>query len=385
MPAPLLVSAYVLSAVAAALFIHPYLTYPLTLRLMRTRRVDSPATPSEAPETTGREFSLLFCAFNEIAIMSVKLENLRALKGTWPDLEILAYDDASTDGTWEALRDEPDLLRAVRGGGRTGKAHGMKVLASQAAGDFLIFTDANVSVDPKALRAFADEYRDEAVGGVCGTLRYSSDGGSSTEVVGGLYWRLEESIKDLESRTGNVMGADGSIFSVRRASYPDFPDSVQDDFTVSMNVIFGGRRLTRRHDALAYEQLVSSSREEFRRKVRIAARAYHTHMHLRPGLKRMTSVDRYKYASHKILRWHSATWLALAVVALAVGVAGQLGLAALGVSIAVVAISVGAAALLAPHLFAHGREILLALVATNWGVWQAKRGKTFVTWQPPPR
>ena len=175
------------------------------------------------------------------------------------------------------------------------------------------------------------------MGGVCGTLRYSGDAGSSTEAVGGLYWRLEESIKDLESRTGNVMGADGSIFSVRRATYPDFPDSVQDDFTVSMNVIFCGRRLTRRQDALAYEGLVSSSREEFRRKVRIAARAYHTHMHLRPGLRRMGWLDRYKYGSHKLLRWHSATWLALGAVALAVAVAGQLGILALGIAVAAAA------------------------------------------------
>ncbi len=42
------------------------------------------------------------------------------------------------------------------------------------------------------------------------------DGGQPvTAQAGSLYWRLEEHIKALESATGSVMGADGSIFAMR--------------------------------------------------------------------------------------------------------------------------------------------------------------------------
>ena len=381
MPEPLALSAYGVTLICAVLFLHPYLTYPLTLRLLPAR----PLHPDDTQEPTGPRFSLLFCAYNEIAIMAVKLENLRALKAAWPDLEILAYDDASDDGTWESLTAEPDLLTAVRGDGRTGKAHGMKVLAARATGEYLVCTDANVVVDPGALGAFAETYRDPSVGGICGTLHYTAETGSSTEAVGGLYWRLEEVVKDLESRTGNVMGADGSIFSVRRVLYPAFPDTVQDDFTVSMSAVLAGRRLVRRHDALATEALVSSSSEEFRRKIRIAARAYHTHLHLRPGVRRLGRLDRYKYVSHKMLRWHGATFLALGAVALAVGLVGQLGRT--GLSVVLVAAGVAFVVLGGVRRGPVGqvREILLALVATNLGVWQAISGRTYQTWQPPPR
>jgi cellulose synthase/poly-beta-1,6-N-acetylglucosamine synthase-like glycosyltransferase len=380
MPAALVVCVLGLSVVCLAAFVHPYLTYPLSLRLFRERPVET--RPPQSPAS----FSLLFCAYNESAIVAAKLANLRELKAARQDLEILAYDDSSTDGTFEALSAEPDLLRVVPGAGRTGKAHGMKVLAGQARGDLLVFTDANVMLDPDALRAFAETYSDATVGGICGTLLYSaSDEGTSTETVGGLYWRLEEVIKSLESRTGNVMGADGSIFSVRREVYPDFPDTVQDDFTVSMSAVFAGRRLVRRQDAKAYEAQVSSSREEFRRKVRIAARAYHTHLHLRRCVKQLGALDRYKYVSHKLLRWHSATFLCLGIVALAVVVAGAFGLAVLGLCVGVVAVLAGLGAVLVPRVAGNVTEILLAIFATNWGVWQALRGRTFATWQPPPR
>ena len=76
---------------------------------------------------------------------------------------------------------------------------------------------------------------------------------SPTAKVGALYWRLEEATKALESRTGSVMGGDGSIFSIRRSLYPDFPDSVLDDLTVSMSPVFAGKRLIRADDVIAFE------------------------------------------------------------------------------------------------------------------------------------
>ena len=364
MPTPLVVAAYGLTVISAIGFLHPFLFYPLTLRILPRR---PHATTPPSPDPSG-SFSLLFCAYNESAVIDAKIENLRALASAWPGLEILAYDDSSTDGTFETLAAEPDLIRVVRGAGRTGKAHGMKVLAAEATGEFLVCTDANVMLDPRGPRGLRrDVRRSRGRWGLRNPRLLRRGEGTSTERVGGAYWRLEEVTKDLESRTGNVMGADGSIFSVRRALYPTFPDTVQDDFTVSMGVVFAGSRLVRRHDALAHETLVSSSSEEFRRKVRIAARAYHTHLHLRPGLKLMDRTDRYKYTSHKLLRWYSASFLALGAVAFAVALGGQFGFLVLGLVVVGAGLLVGLTALVRPGLVRQAKELLLALIATNWG------------------
>ncbi len=360
---------------SALLLIWPFTLYPLVLRLLPARAIaaDAAAPPPSA--------ALLFCAYDEAAALPAKIANLRALKARHPALDILAYDDGSSDGTAALLAEASDVLTLVRGPGRTGKAHGMKRLAALAKSDILIFTDANVLLAEDAIDRLLPYYADPQVGGVLGSLRYSGGEGSASASVGGLYWRLEEHLKDLESRTGSVMGADGSIFSVRRALYPDFPDDVLDDLTVSMAAPFAGRRLVKARDVLAHERLVTERRDEYRRKLRIAARAWHTHRHLRPGLRRMGRLDRFKYGSRKLVRWFGGLWLAL-------GGGALLALAWRSTPFAAMAFFLlGLVLLMAGLQMRRGPlaalvDLLLAYVATLRGILLAMRGRTFATWTP---
>lgn len=368
---------YILSlliGLCALLVIYPYLIYPLLLKLL-------PARPVAQDSAHSCSATLVFCAYNEGGIIAEKLENIEMLKDRHPDLEVLAFDDGSSDSTYEQLASRPDLLTVVQGGGRNGKAHGMKELAAQARGEILIFTDANVLLDEAAVSSLLAWYADPQVGGVCGTLKYLGAGVTATASVGGLYWRLEEKLKSLESHTGNVMGADGSIFSLRRTLYPEFPDTVLDDLTVSMAAVFAGKRLIKADDVIAYERLVASRGEEFSRKVRIASRAYHTHMYLRPQLARMEPADKFKYLSRKLIRWFGGVFLILGTVLTLITatlISPLLGQAAL-----VLLLVVG---LLGPRIKSGPvgaiAEIILALLATLLGVLRAMRGQTVVTWSP---
>lgn len=118
----------------------PFLFYPLILRMLPAR----PEHPIPGPPPTA---SLLFCAYNEAAAMPEKLANLAMLKARCPGLEILAFDDGSSDETAALIAGQGDLVTLLRGPGRSGKAHGMKLLAARARGDVLIFTDANVMLN----------------------------------------------------------------------------------------------------------------------------------------------------------------------------------------------------------------------------------------------
>ncbi|MEX0426794.1 glycosyltransferase [Nocardioides sp. DS6] len=359
------------------LFLYPYVIYPLTLRLLPKK----PLSLGEAG-TDGAGFALFFCAYNEARVMPDKLANIRDLKERYPNLQVFAYDDASSDGTLQLLQAEPDLVTVVRGSGRTGKAHGMKQMVAQCRADYLVFTDANVILDVDCVAELGRYYADERVGGVGGSLHYiSSAEGTATEAAGGLYWRLEEWSKALESATGNVMGADGSIFSVRRELYPDFPDTVQDDFTVSMAVVFAGKRLVKAPSVVAYERLVSDRADEARRKVRIAARAFHTHTVMKSGREAMSPVDKYKYAAHKMLRWWGAVpvsvgLLAALVFLASVGVPGLIALAAATVLTV-------AARVVVPKSSSFVWDLLVAVMSTLLGVLRARRGETFAVWTPP--
>ncbi|WP_269791605.1 glycosyltransferase [Stenotrophomonas sp. Iso1] len=329
----------------------------------------------------GANFSLLFCAYNEAASMPTKLGNLRALKSRYPALEILAFDDGSVDGTAALIAQDATLVTLVKGDGRNGKAHGMKLLAKRARGRFLIFTDANVLLDTDALTSLDACYADPSVGGVCGSLHYLAAEGTVTAKIGGLYWRLEERIKDLESVSGSVMGADGSIFSIRAELYPDFPDTVLDDFTTSMEVVFRDKRLIKSNNVRAFEQLVSSRSDEYARKIRIAARAFHTHMTCSHKRKNLTLANKFRYFSHKTLRWFGGGFLVIGAVT------GIGAITLLNPALGIGTLTVLAAAFYIGLRFQAGTlssivEIVIAMIATLTGVFRAIRGQTFATWNP---
>ncbi|WP_176595248.1 MULTISPECIES: glycosyltransferase family 2 protein [Sphingobium] len=360
-----------LSLVAVA---WPFLIYPLVLRALPTR----PEQPVAGPVPSA---SLLFCAYNEATAMPEKLANLAMLKARHPELEILAFDDGSSDETATLIAAQRDLVTLLRGPGRSGKAHGMKLLAAKAQGDVLIFTDANVMLDADAIGNLLARYADPEIGGVLGSLHYMGDGESATASVGSLYWRIEERLKDEESRTGNVLGADGSIFSIRRELYPEFPDSVLDDLTVSMAVVFAGKRLVKAKDVIARERLVAGRGDEYRRKVRIAARAWHTHSHLRPRLRRMGRLDRFKYGSRKIVRWFGGIFILTGIVAagtLAMRISPTLYM--IGGLTGVFILWRGLRSKGGP--FAAVADIVIAYFATLQGVVKAMTGRTVTIWNP---
>ncbi len=369
-------TAAIVLAVSALLIVYPFALYPLILRALPIRPVQKGGADFVPPSA-----SLLFCAFNEGRVMPAKIDNLRMLKARYPSLEILAYDDGSGDDTAIQLAEAGDVLTLVTGTGRCGKAHGMKRLAAMATGDVLIFTDANVQIEEAAIERLLGYYADSGVGGVLGSLHYEGSRVSGSALVGGLYWRIEEWLKDAESRTGNVMGADGSIFSVRRALYPDFPDDVLDDLVVSMSVVFAGKRLVKARDVVAWERMVSDRDDEVRRKVRIAGRSWLTHSYLRPRLRRMHALDRFKYTSRKLVRWFGGLWIItglMALVWLTVATSHPMAYAL---------ISLGSLLVIGGYISRRGplaaaMDIVIAYFATLRGILMAMRGERFTTWTP---
>lgn len=355
---------------------HPFVTYPLSLRLLPRR----PLRPQDgAPRPPS--FSVLVCAHNEARVIRDKAANLLALKERVPDLEILVYDDASADGTGEILRGYPGIT-VVSAPARTGKTPGMNRLASMARGEILVFSDANVTVEPEALDAIARCFADPEVGCVCGHLIYLNPGDSVTAATGAGYWALEERIKQLESDTGSVMGADGSLFAVRKALHRPVPEDLIDDIHVSFGVLFQGHRVVRAPDARAFEKTATDAGDEFRRKVRISCQAFNIHRRLWPQLRRLGWIDLYKYLSHKFLRWLTIYSLALAGLFLFAGTVALAGWAmALGLA------GAGTAALALGHALKVGParklvDALGAFVATGLGVVYSLRGREFRTWTP---
>lgn len=368
-------------AVFLLLALHPFVSYPLSLRLLC--RV-APRTPSRpVAQTSARaRFAVCMCAYNEEQVIVAKMENLLALRATEPDLEILVYVDAASDRTAALLQPYADRIHLHVSPERHGKTHGMNLLVAQASAPLIVFTDANVMLDAAALAKLRPYFDDPTVGCVCGNLIYTNGEESLTAASGSLYWRLEEHIKKLEEATGSVMGADGSLFAIRRALHCPPPDHIIDDMYVSFMILYAGFRIVQATDVRAYEDSVSSAREEFRRKVRIACQAFNVHRLIWPRLRTLDGLTRYKYVSHKLLRWFTIYSLALALLCFeaALLAAGLPALALASLAAMLVAWIVGARWGVKP--FGQLVDIVQALAGAGLGVWRSLRGERFQTWTP---
>jgi len=364
--------------------LHPFTTYPLSLVLAKRLKQEPlpPPLASDEPPPDAPEMAILLCAYNEERVIEAKIENMMALKRAYPKLSVYIYVDCASDRTAELLEPYRDRIFLHVAPERMGKTYGMNLLMAQVRAPLVIFTDANViletSVPTRLLRYFSDP----KVGCVCGHLRYTNAADSVTASSGSLYWRLDEWTKRLETATGSAMGADGSLFAIRRELHRPTPVDMFDDIYVSMMILCEGHRLVQADDVIALEESVPNQREEFQRKIRIGCQAYNAHLLLWPSIKQLDSFNVYKYVSHKWLRWLTIYFLTAAAVLIEVGLiaAGQPLLAAGLLGLGLLCLAGGYFSVAKP--LAQIWDIFTAFVGTGVGVVKSLRGHRFQTWTP---
>lgn len=367
---------FFMSAIFFLAIIHPFVTYPISLSFLPRK----PIRPSS--EKMKRTYSICMCAYNEESVIDEKAKNLLSLKERHEDLEVLIYVDCASDRTAQILENYKNDFIIHVSDGRYGKTYGMNLLVQKASGSILVFTDANVLLDPDCLSSLDNYFDNLEVGCVCGHLKYVNPDDGVTAATGSLYWKIEEKIKQLESDTGSVMGADGSIFAIRKALHTPPPVDIIDDMFVSLSILCKGHRIVRAPDVIAYEKSVTSSKEEFKRKVRISCQAFNVHRLMWPQLEQLDIINFYKYISHKLLRWFGIVWIALFVFTF------LLGLIFSGLNAVAFVLCLGGVAIFwigtvqntppVPQIM----DILSSYTATGLGILKSIKGERFQTWSP---
>lgn len=368
--------------------VHPFTTYPLSLalakRISKSGRTDN---TDPALDKLPTSCAVCLCAYNEAKPIRDRIENLLDIREFLAKqnvvLNIFAYSDGCSDNTASILQSYGDKIHLIVSETRTGKSVGMNTLLQQVQDPFVIFTDANVEYELSAIPRLLQRFSDPSVGCVVGHLKYTNENESATATTNSFYWRFEENLKQQESDTGSVMGADGSIFAIRRTLFREVPPDIIDDMFTSMSIVCDGYRIVRAGDAVAYERTAATLKEEYRRKVRIACRNFNCFRLLRPRLLRLNLWNLYKYVSHRFLRWlfifsllGSMLFFILAAFAID-NVVGTYTLLALAI---ITALSL---LLRKARLCRSGWEAFAAFYAVGVGVILSLRGERFRTWEPP--
>lgn len=374
--------------------VHSYVLYPLSLvaldALRRARSDD--ALLQAGPERRalgGREppsVSVLVAAHNEAACIEAKVKNTAELDYAPGKHELLVGSDGSTDATEALARKHEGPFVRVLSTPRGGKAAMLGRLAEHATGDLLVFTDANTVLGRGALLELARAFEDPDVGCVLGNLRLVGRGEAGRSE--GAYWRYERLLKLWESRLGAGTGAAGGLYAIRRRLWRPLPSgTVVDDFLVSMRVLLAGEKVAFAPLALAEEDAPDAYADEFRRRARIAAGNWHALAQVTELLSPRRGLVAYALWSHKVLRWTTPAFLALAL-------ASSLVLAADGSGFYAALLAAQSALYASALLNSRGLKLPLSGLCRHFvemnaalavGAWRFFRGAQGVTWAPTAR
>ncbi|MCX6286017.1 MAG: glycosyltransferase family 2 protein [Bacteroidetes bacterium] len=281
---------------------YAYLGYGILLffliRLKRIARKKKPV-PIEGYEP---EVTLFVAAYNEKDFVDEKIRNSFDLDYPGEKVRHVWITDGSDDGT-------PDILRKYAGvdvyhqAQRAGKIAAMNRGMQFVKTPIVIFSDGNTMLGRESVRRIVSLFRDPRVGCVSGEKRvFNKDSAAATE---GIYWKYESTLKRWDAELYSVVGAAGELFALRTELFrPLEPDTLLDDFIISLRIAEQGFTIQYDPEAYAIENPSASVGEELKRKIRISAGGIQSVIRLKELLNPFRfGLLSFQYISHRVLRW----------------------------------------------------------------------------------
>ena len=268
---------------------YTYLGYGIVLYLMvKIKELFVKPRLPRLPETLP-EATLLIAAYNEEAIVASKMVNCRQLDYPADKLRLVWITDGSNDNTNERLKEYPEVtvLYQPRRQGKTA-----------ALNRALPYVNT-------AIKEIIRQFSDPRVGCVAGEKRVEIQAEQGATAGEGIYWKYESALKRLDYRLYSAVGAAGELFAIRTSLFEQMPpDTLLDDFILSLRIAMRGYKIAYSKEAYALESASLNMREEEKRKVRISAGGLQSVWRLR-GLLNMFryGILSFQYISHRVLRW----------------------------------------------------------------------------------
>ncbi len=286
------------------LIVYSYIIYPVILFVLATLWGKNKQTNKIGGNKDLPTITLLVTAYNEVDVVDQKVQNSYSLKYPEEKIEYLWVTDGSDDGTPQKLRAYKDI-KLLHSDERKGKIHAMNRAAKTVESDIIVFCDANTLLTQDTLLNIGKQFSNPKVGCVAGEKQIISDANSAAGAGEGLYWKYESWIKKYDYKFNTTLGAAGELFAVRKNLYqPVEPDTVLDDFIISLRIAAAGYVVAYEPKAIARELPSLSVHEEMKRKVRIAAGGFQSLGRLKQIMNpfKMPRLA-FQFFSHKFFRW----------------------------------------------------------------------------------
>jgi cellulose synthase/poly-beta-1,6-N-acetylglucosamine synthase-like glycosyltransferase len=251
------------------------------------------------------EITLFVAAYNEKDFIDIKVKNSLELNYPQNKIKHVWLTDGSDDGTPDLLKKYPEI-EVYHKDERKGKIAAMNRGMQFVKTPIVIFSDGNTLLGKNSIREIVNLFKNPKIGCVAGEKRIIGKNFDTAVGSGeGIYWKYESILKKLDAELNSVVGAAGELFAIRTELFEEIePDTLLDDFIISLRIAMKGYKIQYNKEAYAIESASASVNEELKRKIRISAGGIQSIVRLNS----LFNIFKYgllsfQYVSHKILRW----------------------------------------------------------------------------------
>ncbi len=285
---------------------YTYLGYGIVLYiLLSIKRMFKKKKTLDLSENELPEVTLLIAAYNEEDYVQKKVENTLQLNYPAEKLHQIWVTDGSNDCTPELLAKYKDI-EVLHKPERSGKIAAMNRAVKHVKTPIVIFSDANTLLGKESIKKIAEMFSNPKTGCVSGEKRiFNAEEEAASAAGEGLYWKYESTLKRWDAELYSAVGAAGELFAIRTELFNEVePDTLLDDFIISLRVAMQGYKIDYDPEAYAIETASANVKEELKRKIRIAAGGIQSVVRLYPLLNIFKyGLLSFQYISHRVLRW----------------------------------------------------------------------------------
>ncbi len=307
--------AVIISLAALSLIALTYVVYPVWQLIFPGKPMDFTG------EFTPPLVSVVFAAYNESSIIEAKIRSIYNTNYPIDKLSVWIGSDLSNDGTDEIIRNlqsEFPQLNLHVNDVRSGKSATINSLIEQTTAEVIIATDANILFKETTIEELVRPIALQKATAVAGTLAYEAGGViNSTATNEKVYLSLENAIRRAESRKhGICFGMEGGLYSMRKSFWkPIPPNTFMEDFFQTVQLIASDQKVLFNEAAIGLEDVSTSLREEYKRKIRISIGNWQNLIRFYPLLFKHPYPFGILFLMHKVLRWLTPHLYLIALIA----------------------------------------------------------------------
>lgn len=218
--------------------------------------------------------SILIPCYNVGSVIDYKIKNTLEIDYPKDRFEVIVVESGSTDNTYSILSQyaTQGRIKLVRQTQRLGKSSAINCGLSVCKSDIIVLTDADATLDGKAIKELVKNFADETVGAVVGNITITPSKSIASKMNHLFYKIFRQKLRELESQFDSASFWSGELCAFRKSLLERMEeDIINDDRYILLKIRSKGYRCISEPLSCVYEKDAENVRGQINHKRRTTA------------------------------------------------------------------------------------------------------------------